>query len=261
MNLYTNVLRDITQPLLRGYSLGAFGLALEVIYNVWWVEARRLEWAKAPDKFKFCIQFFLQKPLLGTDPGRWYLQTILNVAKFENINNAYTQRREAYAMIGRAWNGEFDLKDNDLMNRVTLTGIKIVIYMKETFFFYMTCIDAAKSLDFNERAQIEALSSIIDNSARLFMLLTIPNEAEILKKKLRPNVELIQTCFRCDKNTALVLIEESYKTIREIQEHTLTKTVLELLYGLHNGFGIKNKAAKIGDRITSCFSPSKRAGK
>lgn len=221
MSLYLKTGKELLRPILRGTQSSLIGNVLSIVHSMWWIEHRRLEWAKAPSTFNLCSQALLEGVLLKTGTGKVLAGALLYIAKFDDINEAYIKKRTARQMIARAWNGEFNLKKNDLITRLQWTAYHIYLYLKECFCFFMTCIDGAKSLNFNKRTQFEALSNIINNSSRAASLIFFPKEAKKLRRKLRYNIELIQTCCRCDRYAALERIETIYEYLTIIQNNSV----------------------------------------
>lgn len=220
MSLYISAMEEVIRPFLQGYNSSPARFALNAIHSLWWINNQRSQWVKASSKLSFCAQILLEGIIMETNSGRCFARSILYISKIDNINEAYIKKREARSMIVRTWNGEFSMKNSSRILRLLLTTYHICIYLKECFCFLMTCVDGAKSLSFNKQAQFEALSGILSNSSRAARLIFLPEEAKDLKTKLRHNIELIQTCCRCDKNTAVCHIDTLYKFLLDIQSHT-----------------------------------------
>jgi hypothetical protein len=170
--------------------------------------------------------------------------SILNIIKLENINDAYTRRRESYNKIFRAWRGEFAAKNEFFTKRWILTATKMFLYLKETLFFFMTCVDATKAFEFCPQARLEALTNVINNTVRVGHLLLHEQAADNLKNKLRRNKHLIQSSFHMNEDSALEFIEIIYLSLKEIQSHPLVKAAK----GVKKS---KEKVSKCVDYLTS----------
>lgn len=252
MTLYINAFNDVCSPLFRGYNSGIWGVALNSAYNLWWINARRRDWNREPEKIFYGFQTALTS-ILNPLICDAFTSTVLNIVKLENINDAYTRRRESYNMINRAWRGEFTSKDAFFPKKWVLTATKMFLYLKESLFFFMTCVDAAKSLEFCPQARLEALTNVINNTVRVGQLLLRPEEAIHLKEKLRNNITLIETSFQMNYDEALVLIEKIYLALTAIQDHGTVTTAKKIAEGAKAASNIAgfftDKAEKASDSL------------
>lgn len=247
MALYINAITGICRPLVQGYHSGVFGAVLNAAHSMWWIESRRQDWENEPEKLLFPCQLSLSDYVLNNTLGKIVTSSILNIVKLDDVNDSYSKRREAYNMIGRAWRGEFTVKKNDYFDRLFLTLCKIINYIKESFCFFMTCVDAAKALEFNDQTKVEALSNLIKNTVRVGNLLFHQEQALHLKIKLRFNVELIKSCCRVDHDTALQYIENIYNGLLEIQKNRVILGAKVFVLGANSVLYGRNPAKKPGE--------------